>query len=116
MGYGEQSSPLESCKWAVATAESFTADSSKLNAEDLADMITRIISVNFLPIIPADALKPNGHLQREYEFLSSLHKMPGSNPWSKVRNMFTNEYIKQIVDNAAQYQINDLRFVRPYND
>jgi sulfonate transport system substrate-binding protein len=106
---------VQSCEWVINQSGQLSDYFSTLSAEDLADIITRKSSNNFLPIIPSDALFDGGHFHREYELLRSLNKIPGSNPWGKVRDMFTNEYIRQILSNPVHYQLNDLRFKEPEN-
>lgn len=99
---------LESCNWVVTNAELFDVDLVNIGIEHLADIIDKTASLNFLPLIPSDVLLDSGHLHREYQFLRALGKIPSSNPWSKVRYMFTNHYLRHVLDNPVRYRINDL--------
>ncbi len=53
----------------------------------------------------------NGVLQREFEFLKKLDRIPSSVNWEKVRNSFDNSFlIEEVAVSPEKYHLNEFKY------
>jgi ABC-type nitrate/sulfonate/bicarbonate transport system substrate-binding protein len=81
---------------------------SKAQIGQLAEQ--ELIGLYTLPELPADDLKQNGPLQKEFEFLVELGNIPPDVPWEKVHRNFRNDIMEEVLKSHEQYRFDEFSY------
>jgi NitT/TauT family transport system substrate-binding protein len=102
---------LQASEWSIKAGENLTGNEIPLTLEQNASLARNdILGLSSAPIIPKNDLKQNGPLNREFEFLQKLGKIPSSSSWKNVSASFDRKVINEVLANQKKYRLNEFNF------
>lgn len=103
---------MQAGKWFLQASYELTGLNYDLSMVDIAELFMKdFISISAIPYIPENYLMENGVLQREFEFLKKINKIPSSVNWEKVRNSFDSGFlIEEIIENSEKYRMDEFKY------
>jgi len=102
----------QASKWFLQASYELTGLNYDLSMVDIAQLFMKdFISMTAIPYLPENYLMENGALQREFEFLKKINKIPSSVNWEKVRNSFDSGFlIDEIIENSEKYRLDEFKY------
>jgi hypothetical protein len=77
----------------------------EMSPEQLAGLVAEVRNMNLLPIIPESDVQEQGHLHRQFVFLQSVGRIPGSADWATVKKAFDLSIVRQVLDQPKKYNL-----------
>ncbi len=62
------------------------------------------------PVIPERLFKNGGQIQREFEFLKNIGKIPASAEWERIHASFDRQILKETLANQKKYALNEFKY------
>jgi hypothetical protein len=96
---------LLSCRWALQGVKPLMDAGFEMSPEQLAGLVAEVRNMNLLPIIPESDVQEQGHLHRQFVFLQSVGRIPGSADWATVKKAFDLSIVRQVLDQPKKYNL-----------
>ena len=100
-----------SSKWNLEAGRALTGKKSNLSESDIARLAKKdILQYNSPPPVSERELQEGGTLQREYEFLKKLGKVPQTSSLEEVLNSFDSTLFREVLSNSRFYRIDEFDY------
>ena len=102
---------LKAAQWNLKGRGDLTGQEQSISAQQIV-ALTRdgILGITPAPIIPSYDFSENGPLQREFDFLKKLGKIPSPISWSKVRDSFDRTTVKEVLSDPKRYRLYEFNY------
>ncbi len=107
----DNSNLLKLSQWGMSNIKKCTGKKPVLSLEERAKLTkSDIFVLGDNPAIPGRLLKQNGQIQREFEFLKSIGKIPASTKWEHVHASFDRRILKEVLADKGKYALDEFRY------
>ena len=96
---------------ALEAAKRFTGSDLGVSADEYAELVkSEFLDFVPLPIIPENALAPNGQLRQAFVFLANHEILPAGADWDKTALRFDRALIRDVLGNPEKYRLGDFDY------
>ncbi len=106
-----RSNLLTAIKWSSLAGEKLSGRAVELSDAKFAAMAEKdILGLSSAPLIPESDLRQGGTLQREFEFLKNLGKIPSSIHWERVKMSFDLHILRDLISGSEEYRLDEFEY------
>lgn len=96
----------QAASWSIQGAAPLSDKKFELSVEQVVKLATSdIIGSTTWPAIPDDILRPGGRLEREFNLLTKLGKLPATSSWRETKQRFNTSILEEIRENKQLYYL-----------
>lgn len=97
--------------WSMQGARDFTGKENDLTRQEYARLIDEgIVNIATSPIIPANFLKENGMIHRQFLFMQQSGKIAAEITWPEILNKFNRTMMTEVLDDPRRFRLSEYNF------